>query len=236
MPTAQAHRQCGCMGATVSPASLCLTKLALVAAPVRLCIPFFGVSSDLLWWRLEMAGVGMAGLAGTPWACLGQHSTRTLDALPAFIRAAGPLSASAFNIDLDSVRTWSRRRTRSRRRRQQKHQLWACDHLARRSTFFAGISIMPVTQRANTHFPTIYNPGPSNQWPDHFSNSHHNSPLTHPPTPSGYHLTTAPYYLSLTTLHPTSHPHRGKYQGGTKFVLLILWYYSTDGIWIFFLR
>jgi len=59
------------MGATVSPASLCLTKLALVAAPVRLFIPFFGVSGDLFWWRVEMAGVGMAGLAGTPWAVPG---------------------------------------------------------------------------------------------------------------------------------------------------------------------
>jgi len=71
MPTAQAHRRCGCMGAIVSPASLCLTKLALVAAPVRLFIPFFGVSGDLFWWRVEMAGVGMAGLAGTPWAVPG---------------------------------------------------------------------------------------------------------------------------------------------------------------------
>jgi len=52
-----------------------------------------------------MTAVGMAGLAATRWVCLGQLSTRRSDALPTFLRAAGPLHAGASIIELDSVRT-----------------------------------------------------------------------------------------------------------------------------------
>jgi len=91
------------MGGTVSVACLRLTKLTPVAALMRSCTPFFGVSGDLLWWRMEMAAVRMAGLAAMRWLCLGQLSTRRCNALLTLLRAPGPLCTSEFIIDLESV-------------------------------------------------------------------------------------------------------------------------------------
>ena len=77
-------------------------------------------------------------------------STRRSNALPTFLWAAGPLRACAFIIDLKSVGTWSRQR------RQQKRRMWACDRMARRSTYFHDKSTM--TQRSDTRFAHIPTP------------------------------------------------------------------------------
>jgi len=71
------------MGGTVSQASLRSWTLTPVAAPVRSCALHFGVSSDLLWWMMEMAALRMARLAATRWVCMGE----LCDAHHTFLRA-----------------------------------------------------------------------------------------------------------------------------------------------------
>jgi len=113
--TAQVHHRSGCMGGTVSSASLRLTKLTPLAAPVRSCAPFWGVRGDLLQWRMQMVAVRIARLAATLWVCMGQQSTQRSDALLTFLRPSGPLLAAVFIVDQGSERAcWQQRRWRRR--------------------------------------------------------------------------------------------------------------------------
>jgi len=59
-PIAQAHSRAGCTRATVSPAGVRLPKHAPVAETVRSFDLLFGLSGDLVWWRMAGGEVEMA--------------------------------------------------------------------------------------------------------------------------------------------------------------------------------
>jgi len=87
----EAHRRSGYMGATVSPAGVCLLKHAPLAVPMWLCTPILGVSGDLVYWKMDLAAIGWAGLAATHWVSMRKLSARRLNALPTLLPEAGPL-------------------------------------------------------------------------------------------------------------------------------------------------
>jgi len=103
------------MGGTVSSASMRLTKLTPVAAPVRSCARFQVFHGDLLQCTMETAAVRMAQVATTRWVCMGQQFTRTSDALFTFLWACDPLRAAALIVDQGSEGSFWRQRRRRRR-------------------------------------------------------------------------------------------------------------------------
>jgi len=116
------------MGGTVSSASLPLTKLTPVAAPMRTCARFDVFHGDLLQCAMEMAAVWMAQVATTSWVCMRQQATRRSDALLTFLLACGPLHAAALIVHQRAEgASWRQRRRRRRYRR-------SCGGVAGRST------------------------------------------------------------------------------------------------------
>ena len=142
--TVQAHHRCGCMGGTVSSASLRLAKLTPVAAPVRSCARLEVFHEGLLQCTMEMAAVRLAQVATTRWVCMGQQFTRRFDALLTFLWAGGPLHAAAPIVDQGSEGSfWLLRRRRRRYRR-------ACVGVAGRYTSIQGHPTN--THRCDTRF------------------------------------------------------------------------------------
>ena len=75
---AQAHRRSGCMGTTVSLAGMRLQKHTPVAAAGRSYNPFWGLFSDLVWWRMAGREVEMVRLS-TMRLCMHGHALYTAD-------------------------------------------------------------------------------------------------------------------------------------------------------------
>ena len=70
------------MGGTVSSASLPLTKLPPVVAPVRACARFDVFHWDLLHYTMHMGTVRMTQVVITSWVCMRQQSTTEAGCIP----------------------------------------------------------------------------------------------------------------------------------------------------------